>query len=315
MTPGSPTKDLILRKNQMVNNSKPKVLVLMATYNGARYLQEQLDSITNQEGVDVHFLFCDDGSTDETLQILKDFSGHWPVIDVLITERVGHPKAFSDLSLNCPLDFDFYAFSDQDDVWESRKLLESIGAFRDQNAKVVGTGRQILSQKKRLDSRVQMPHSPHFSNAIVQNILFGNTCVINKVGLNFLRENLPDGLIHFDGWLYFIFSSCAEVEIIQKPLVKYRIHDANTLGIRKLSSFVKIQKQIKSYYFQAKIGEKYVEKFCNQSDKELLFDFIEVFQEKRTFLKIPRLRNLDVRRAQKFDTFLFKVLILFSVAE
>ena len=150
MTPGSPTKDLILRKNQMVNNSKPKVLVLMATYNGARYLQEQLDSITNQEGVDVHFLFCDDGSTDETLQILKDFSGHWPVIDVLITERVGHPKAFSDLSLNCPLDFDFYAFSDQDDVWESRKLLESIGAFRDQNAKVVGTGRQILSQKKRL---------------------------------------------------------------------------------------------------------------------------------------------------------------------
>ena len=97
----------------------PRVLVLMSTYNGERFLEEQLDSILSQEGVDVSLLVRDDGSKDNTCQLLSDYASRNQNIKMKACENVGFVKSFSAL---VNIDADYYAFADQDDIWMPNKL-------------------------------------------------------------------------------------------------------------------------------------------------------------------------------------------------
>ena len=102
-----------------------KVLVLMSTYNGERYLIEQIDSILAQERVDVHLLVRDDGSKDRTCEILDKYVLSHPNIEVVKAENVGFIKSFSkliEMAQNTRIQADYFAFSDQDDVWMPHKL-------------------------------------------------------------------------------------------------------------------------------------------------------------------------------------------------
>ena len=100
------------------------VCVLMSTYNGEKYLREQLDSILSQEKVNVRLLIRDDGSTDNTVKILKEY-----VPDSRITlytgENIGYKKSFYWL-LDIAPDADYFAFADQDDIWLSDKLYSAV---------------------------------------------------------------------------------------------------------------------------------------------------------------------------------------------
>lgn len=102
----------------------PKCLVLMCTYNGAQYLREQLDSILNQKNVDVEILVSDDCSTDGTQQILQEYAEKFNSIRCIFNEKnVGYAENFLHL-LRATKEsvYDFYALSDQDDVWLENKL-------------------------------------------------------------------------------------------------------------------------------------------------------------------------------------------------
>jgi glycosyltransferase involved in cell wall biosynthesis len=289
---------------------KPKVLVLMATFNGEKYLQEQLDSITKQEGFDLHFLFCDDGSIDGTIGILEDFSRIWPVLKILKVKNFGHTNAFVYLSKYAPDGFDYYAYSDQDDIWDSNKLYKSILAFHNSSPTVIGSARRIISEQSKLVNRVQKPFGPSFSNAIVQNNLFGNTSIVNAKGFVFLKECLPEDLPYFDSWIYFIFSSCATVKFIEEPLISYRIHGHNSIGIRNVPKILELNLQVKKYQRQAQIGRKYVERFLHDKDKLLLQEFLGVSGIKGTFKRIKKLKSLHVVRSKKIETLAFKLLLL-----
>ena len=100
-----------------------KVEVIMSTYNGMSYVGRQLDSILNQEGVDVHITIRDDGSKDSTISVLKSYEARYPDrISIIIGENIGYKRSFLSLLLYAK-EADYYAFSDQDDIWESQKLL------------------------------------------------------------------------------------------------------------------------------------------------------------------------------------------------
>lgn len=110
------------------------ILVLLSTYNGERYLRQQLQSILDQNGVAVKILARDDGSKDTTLKILKEFSDSNPgFIDIIEGKNVGCKESFFQLietaSEKYP-DFDYYAFADQDDVWLPEKLKAGIEALK-----------------------------------------------------------------------------------------------------------------------------------------------------------------------------------------
>ena len=100
---------------------KPSVCVLMSTYNGEQFIREQLESICSQNGVNVTLLIRDDGSKDNTLSILKSFEEKIPMRVITDGENLGPGNSFMELVYQAG-DFDFYAFSDQDDIWKNNKL-------------------------------------------------------------------------------------------------------------------------------------------------------------------------------------------------
>jgi glycosyltransferase involved in cell wall biosynthesis len=282
----------------------------MATFNGERYLREQLDSIIKQEGMDLNFLFCDDGSSDGTVGILEEFSRNYPVLEIYEVKNSGHVNTFAYLTKHAPEGFDYYAYSDQDDVWDVDKLQKSFLAFENTAPTIVGSARRIVKGKQAKVAFVQKPFGPSFSNALVQNNLYGNTCIVNAKGLAFLKEYLPDEQPYFDGWLYFIFSSCAQVRLIEEPLISYRVHNDNSIGIRKISKIVDMNNQVEKYYQQAKKGKKFVRRFLHHQDKTLLFDFLAAYEEKNILKKFLKLRNLQITRSKKTETLAFKFLML-----
>ena len=104
-----------------------RVAVLMSTYNGERYLKEQIDSILDQEGVDTALYIRDDESADQTVQIIEEYRKKYPgKIHLLKGRNKGPGRSFMELVYKVPDDYDYYAYSDQDDIWLTDKLEEGI---------------------------------------------------------------------------------------------------------------------------------------------------------------------------------------------
>ena len=104
-----------------------KVAVLLATYNGEKYLKEQIESVLNQKDVEIELLVRDDCSDDETRNILKSYQDKG-LLKFYGEKRMNVPYTFFDLIDNAP-EADYYAFCDQDDVWDNDKLITAINAL------------------------------------------------------------------------------------------------------------------------------------------------------------------------------------------
>ena len=106
---------------------KDRVLVLMSTYNGEKYLDKQLESILNQNVKNVDILIRDDGSKDNTIKIINKWLVEFPKrIKLETKENIGVVKSFFELVKAAPIDYDYYFFSDQDDYWSEKKLEKAI---------------------------------------------------------------------------------------------------------------------------------------------------------------------------------------------
>ena len=103
----------------------PRVSVLMSTYNGEKYLHEQINSILGQQGVEIHLLIRDDGSSDGTVEICKEYAKKYNQITFYQGENLGVGKSFLDLLKHAP-DADYYSFADQDDVWLEDKIIRAV---------------------------------------------------------------------------------------------------------------------------------------------------------------------------------------------
>ena len=102
-----------------------KVQVLMSTYNGQKYLEEQINSILNQENVEISLLVRDDESSDDTIKVLQELSQKNKNISYFTGKNMGPARSFMEL-VNKSSSADYYAFSDQDDVWDSKKIISAI---------------------------------------------------------------------------------------------------------------------------------------------------------------------------------------------
>lgn len=107
---------------------KYKVLVMLSAYNGERFVKQQIESILKQEHVDIDLVIRDDGSRDNTANVLKEFE-NIPNIKVIYGGNSGFAASFWELLLGAGEGYDYYAFSDQDDVWEPEKLAAAVAAL------------------------------------------------------------------------------------------------------------------------------------------------------------------------------------------
>jgi glycosyltransferase involved in cell wall biosynthesis len=168
-------------------SSSPLVAILLCTYNGARFLAEQLDSLEAQTHQNWVAIASDDGSTDQTLEILQQYQAKWP--SGKLTIRGGPQKGFCQnfLSLACDLNIraNYYAFCDQDDVWLPEKLavaLENISSNQQADVPYLYCGRTkyVNENLKPCGMSPLFVFPPSFRNALVQSIAGGNTMAFNN---------------------------------------------------------------------------------------------------------------------------------------
>ena len=213
-----------------------KVQVLLSSYNGENYIREQLDSILKQEKVDIHLLIRDDGSTDGTRDILKQYETAQKNITVTYGKNLGVIKSFFELIKQADSQADYIAFSDQDDVWLSGKLNRAVSLLEQQehnNTPFVYCSAQQLTdgQLNPLPSGIRYKQvRPAFENALVENMCTGCTCVINRKMLGLLKDREPDFTVMHDFWIYLVGSCFGSVVYDTQSYILYRQHAKNELG-------------------------------------------------------------------------------------
>ncbi len=216
----------------------PRVQILMATFNGARFLEEQLASIAAQTVPTIDMLVSDDGSTDGTMGILRDWQGRWSkgAFEIIAGPRTGFADNFRHLILNAPAHVEHVAFSDQDDVWDPDKLEVAIATLRelpaDRPALYGSRTRLIDAEGRHIGYSPLFKRPPGFGNALVQSLVGGNTIVFNRAGFALMRESSrrTTFLMH-DWWAYLIVSGAGgTVHYDPVPRIGYRQHEGNAVG-------------------------------------------------------------------------------------
>lgn len=213
------------------------VAVLLCTCNGAAFLTEQLDSIAAQRGPAVRLYVSDDGSSDATPRILESYRQRWGGDRLSIRRGPCRGYVANFLSLICSpdIDADYYAYADQDDLWDTDKLARALGAL----ASPSGDRPALYCSRTRLISESGSPvgysplfrKPPGFANALVQNIAGGNTMVFNRAARDLLLVAGEVDVVTHDWWTYLLVTGAGgRVVYDARPSVSYRQHGANLIG-------------------------------------------------------------------------------------
>ena len=211
---------------------KALVEVLMSTYNGECYLREQIESILDQEGVEVRLVVRDDGSTDGTREILSGYADDARV-SVRCGENLGLPWSFFRLIEDSGADANYWALADQDDVWLPGKLARAVNHLKDLEGPALYCSRVLIvdASLSPLGPHPLPRRGPSFPNALVQNIATGCTMVLNRRARATLVRRWPDYAVMHDAWLYLVVSGVGRVVYDPEVGVLYRQHPGNVVGI------------------------------------------------------------------------------------
>jgi glycosyltransferase involved in cell wall biosynthesis len=214
------------------------VAILLCTYNGAQFLPLQLASYEAQDFADWRLFVSDDGSTDGTPELLRAFQNKHGAGRVSI--RRGPCRGFvaNFLSLICDptIKSDYYALSDQDDVWEPDKLSrarQSLGPMpADEPVIYCSRTRLIDEQGDEIRLSTYYAKTPHFRNALVQSLASGNTMVFNEKMRWLLMQAGPDVKVPSHDWWLYLANAAVNGKIIydRHPTVAYRMHGRNVIG-------------------------------------------------------------------------------------
>ncbi|WEJ71893.1 glycosyltransferase family 2 protein [Pseudomonas sp. PSE14] len=215
-----------------------RVAILLSTYNGAAFLREQLDSLIGQTYGNWVIHASDDGSSDETLEILRTYQKELGTDRLVIWEgpRRGFSSNFLSLLKRPSLDAAFFAYCDQDDVWAPNKLEQAMLWCQriPQNRPALYCSRtQLIDEAGRpIGLSPLFRAAPTFRNALVQSIAGGNTMLFNVATRNLLMKTRDsDPIISHDWWTYLVVSGCGGIiEYDAKPSIGYRQHGKNLIG-------------------------------------------------------------------------------------
>ncbi|WP_420342206.1 glycosyltransferase [Paenirhodobacter sp.] len=229
-----------LRQRDVSPDGGPHVLVLMAVRNGGKNLREQLDSLAAQEHRRWSLLVSDDGSTDDSREILADFAREGHDVTVLPGPCTGPADNFLSLLRRAGPFLQaesLIALCDQDDVWFPGRLsfgLEQLAPLDPARPAMVFHFTLITDAALRNPRRsAARPRAPGFRNALVQNIASGNTILLNRAGTDLVCAAAmePEGVVMHDWWIYQIVTGAGGIAI-QDPreVLYYRQHGNNEIG-------------------------------------------------------------------------------------
>jgi glycosyltransferase involved in cell wall biosynthesis len=290
--------------NSLQDGSAPagSIAILLCTYNGARFLAPQLASYEAQDFAGWQLFVSDDGSTDDTLGLLKAFQNKHGAERVSI--RRGPCKGFvaNFLSLICDpaIKSDYYALSDQDDVWEPGKLSRArqflSAAPADEPVIYCSRTRLIDEQGEEIRLSTYYKKTPHFRNALVQSLASGNTMVFNEKMRWLLMQAGPDVKVPSHDWWLYLANAAVNGKIIydSHPTVAYRMHGSNVIGSND-SALAKVlrarllwQGRFRSWADMNVAALERIESLMTDESRTTL----ELFRRSRTSPLVPRVSGL-----------------------
>ena len=226
-----------------------KVAILMATYNGEKYLKEQIDSILNQTYQDFVLYIRDDNSTDNTNNIISEYIEKYPNKIVQVRDEKIAKGACNNFmfllehvyNLNI---FDMFMFSDQDDFWLEDKVEVVVNEYNKVENKeqpiLIHTDLNVVDSNLNIMDESFIKYSNldgnanKFNNYLIHNNVTGCTTFINKSLVDLTKFNVNNILMH-DWYFALIASAFGKVIFIDKPTIKYRQHGKNVLGAKKVN--------------------------------------------------------------------------------
>lgn len=302
-----------------------KILILLSTYNGEKYLGEQLASFLIQRGVDQKLLVRDDGSSDSTIKILRKFQSEHADVVVDITEgkNMGSTGSFCELMREAFFkygsEYNFFAFADQDDYWLEDKLWRAVEKLEPlDNAKP----NMYCSDKIIVDSKLEAipgirPAKVELTKgrALARNVATGCTMVFNKRALELFVTRKTEFIKIHDHAIFLICSFLGNVIYDEKAYILYRQHGHNQLG--GLDTFkdraadrIKKKGNLNEHLLE-KTAKSFLEAYqdlMNEEDMELINQFVTY---RSGFVKRLRLFfNREISKERFEDNFFFKLKVL-----
>lgn len=302
----------------------PQIEVLMSTYNGVRYVREQLDSILNQSSKNVRITIRDDGSTDGTFDLIKQYGLEKDNIEVSKGENLGVVGSFFELLYGVNDVSQFLAFSDQDDFWHEKKLevaLEKLSTVRS------GKPAMYCSRTKLVDQDLNfisygggISRSPGLENAILQNIATGCTIVLNREAVDILKSKKPNArnILMHDWWVYLVVSGFGEVVFDNRPYIDYRQHKNNVIGAAN-GVFFWISRFKRFWTRDKKLLTRQVKEFLetykdclSENQVRVCLDFINKGGSRNFFKRARYAASAPVYRQSRIGNLLFRILLIFG---
>jgi len=264
-----------------------KIIILLSTYNGQKYLKEQLDSLFSQTYKNIEIIVRDDGSTDKTLEVLKCYD-----VNLLSSDgNIGIKKSFETLLLYAyeNSDADYFMFCDQDDVWNNDKIEKTLEEMKrleklygNNIPLLVHTDLEVVDENLKTisssmwKSQYINPKSNSLNKLLIQNTITGCTTMINRITV---LKSLPISLnaIMHDWWIGLFVSSFGKIGFLEETTIKYRQHGKNDTGSKKFNLKYILKnfnsKDTDKYIVQSKsFLESYIDKL-DESSRIILEDF------------------------------------------
>lgn len=256
------------------------VAIIMSTYNGEKYLKEQIDSLLNQTYKNITIVIRDDGSSDNTVNIINDYKKKSNNIKLIDGKNMGFIKSFFALLKDAD-GYDYYAYCDQDDIWMTNKIERAVEYLNkcDSNIPTLYfSNSDYYDENMNFVATAPKNKIYNFRNSLVECVSQGMTMVINKKTRDIMAENIPENCLYHDWWTYMICSGFGKIIYDDNSLVKYRRHNKSVtvegkskleLLIFRIKKFLvgdslnQIKKQIREY-------EKYYSNKLNYNDRKLL---------------------------------------------
>ena len=256
-----------------------EIVVLLAAYNGEKYIREMIDSVLGQDYKNFNLVLSDDGSTDGTKDILEEYAKNYPdiVTHYQSGQRFGSAQKHFMHLLDAFHDAQYVMFCDQDDVWHADKISKTLTRMKELEAdnkdvpilvhtdlRVVDANLKVTSKSfcKSMNLRGK---ETAFNRFLVQNVVTGCTMMVNRCLVNLaVSSNKEQEVIMHDWWIALIASAFGVIGYISEPTIDYRQHGKNVVGATDIHSFAfvkdsvntkKMKKSMRNALFQAKMFE------------------------------------------------------------
>ncbi len=202
-----------------------KVAILLSTYNGEKYLREQIDSILAQTYDNFELIVRDDGSKDSTVEIVKEYMEKSDKeITLMVGKNLGFIKSFFELLKHS--DADYFSFADQDDIWLPNKIelaVNSLNKLDDTKPNMAFSNVDYYDTEMNFMGNGDSKNKkPSFLNSLYECINQGMTMVINKTARDYIIKNIPEKCFFHDWWTYMICTAFGSVVQDDVVTVKYR---------------------------------------------------------------------------------------------